>query len=483
MVQTEPSTYKLPRLIPFVVLMIGLAGFFGLSSLRKAPETRIVERLPPMVKTVPVSAGSDRLDLEAEGEVVPYREVTLSGEVAGRIVLKSEQCRAGNYVHQGDLLLQIDPRDYDLEIDRIQQSVKQTEVNVEELDVQQTNVKLLIELAKSDQALQQEALDRYRALFEQRAASQANLDNARRGQIQAENAVQTLVNELSLLQTRRGRLLREKDRLLAELDKAVLDRQRTEIRSPVDGIVTEDLVEQDDYVQRGGPLLRLEDTSSVEVRFDLKLDELRWIWSGIDPAAPESNVASGASYQLPSLPITVSVDSLGQRYQWNGRLSRYDGARLNPATRTVPCVAIVDRPRGGRLVGESTSQLLGPPALLRGMFVTIAIEVPTRISLIEVPTIALRPGNRLWLLEDDHLVIREIEVAMVQPERTLVLPGNPGLAVGDQVIVSPLALAVDGMPLRREESTASSDDEGVAGSPPPVPDRRATKDVTAEVSR
>ena len=443
---------KLPRFVPFVVLVSGVLGFFALSSLRQVPEAHSVERMPPMVATVPVSTSSTGLKLEAQGEVVPYREVTLSAEVIGRIQSKADNCRAGRFVRQGDLLLTIDPRDYDLAIERIQQSVKQTEVSVEELDVEQENVNSLVQLAESDRELQLEELDRYRALFEKRAASQASLDTARRGRIQVQNAVQTLKNQLALLRTRRGRLLREKDRLLAELQQAMLDRERTEIRAPIDGVVAEDLVERDDYVQRGTALVRLEDISRVEVLFDLTLDELRWIWVGDKSVVVPDQGVGEISYQLPHLSMMVKLALLGQSYEWDGQLSRYDGARLNPATRTVPCVGLVERPREGRLISTSEANLPGPPALLRGMFVTVQVEVPSDLPLIELPTIALRPGNRVWLLQDDRLVIKDVDVALVQEDRTLVLPGKSGLAVGERVIVSPLALAVDGMQLRSEES-------------------------------
>ena len=134
-------------------------------------------------------------------------------------------------------------------------------MNVEELDVEQESIKKLMKLAASDQELQGEELKRFQLLFQQRATSQSSLDTARRGQIQAQNALQTLENQLFLLRTRRGRFLREKDRLLVELQQAVLDRERTEICAPIDGVVMEDLVEQDDYVQAGTALVRVEDTS------------------------------------------------------------------------------------------------------------------------------------------------------------------------------------------------------------------------------
>ena len=55
------------------------------------------------------------MTLEADGVVVPFREIELAAEVAGRIVERDERCRAGNFVTQGTLLARIDPQDYQLE--------------------------------------------------------------------------------------------------------------------------------------------------------------------------------------------------------------------------------------------------------------------------------------------------------------------------------------------------------------------------------
>ena len=48
----------------------------------------------------------------------------------------------------------------------------------------------------------------------------------------------------------------------------------------MDGVIVEDPGEEGDFVQRGALLFRIEDISKVEVDFDLKLEELQWIWSG-----------------------------------------------------------------------------------------------------------------------------------------------------------------------------------------------------------
>ncbi len=467
------------RSIPFAILLLGFGLFFGLSALRTSPETRISKSKPPGVSTVPIVTNGTSLELEVEGEVVPSREVTLAAEVGGRIAKKSPVCRAGNFVDQDCILLQIDPRDYDLEIQRIQQQIAETEVSIEESDVEAANNAQLLELTQSDLVLQAKEMKRVESLLSQRVTSQATLDTARRAEIQARNAVQLRENQARLIRTQRGRYLRVKDRLLIELEKAMLDRNRTEIRAPMSGIITEDLVEQDDYVQKGTALVRVEDTSRVEVSFDLKLDELRWVWADNGNALTAADTMDGDSYRLPPLPVKIQFEVQRTTYEWDAVLARYEGAGLDPATRTVPCVAVVEDPRAGRLVDkQGRANLPGPPALLRGMFVTAKIEVPTVQQLVEVPVSALRPGNRIWLMRDDRLVVQDVRVAQVLEDRVLLFPDEQQLAVGNRVVVSPLALAVNGMEIQEvAEPGVSVADQSQDDS------RNATKAVATEIAR
>merc|ERR1712138_57068 len=91
-----------------------------------------VERDFPLVETWEVLSYSDGLTLEAQGEVVPYREVSLAAEVPGRIAWKNADSLAGRYVEEGQLLIELDVADYDLEVKRVQQSIKENLISVEE---------------------------------------------------------------------------------------------------------------------------------------------------------------------------------------------------------------------------------------------------------------------------------------------------------------------------------------------------------------
>jgi hypothetical protein len=97
--------------------------------------------------------------------------------------------------------------------------------------------------------------------------------------------------------------------------------------------------------------------------------------------------------------------------------------------------------------------------------------------LVEVPVSALRPGNRVWKSENNQLVVQDVRVAQVLDDRVLLFPDETRLAVGDRIIISPLALAVDGMDIEEETSEVSVADQSGDET------RNATKAVATEISR
>ena len=105
---------------------MGFAGYTAISQgLRREP---LEDDRPPTAVTgiaAVVRPYEQQLTSDADGIVVPYREIEISAEVAGRITKREEVCRAGNYVEKDQLLVEIDPRDYTLEVDRLKAELRQ----------------------------------------------------------------------------------------------------------------------------------------------------------------------------------------------------------------------------------------------------------------------------------------------------------------------------------------------------------------------
>ena len=146
--------------------------------------------------------------------------ITLAPEVAGRIV---EFPVADNkFVHKGDLLMVIDPRDYRIAVSRAEAAVKQAEANSRNAAIQSQRRQKLTQLAVTVEEQQTYATTA--------VAAQAQYQQA-----------------------------------LANLDQARVNLERTQVRSPVNGWVTHLLAQLGDYANVGQNIISLVDADSFWV--------------------------------------------------------------------------------------------------------------------------------------------------------------------------------------------------------------------------
>ena len=161
--------------------------------------------------------------------------------------------------------------------------------------------------------------------------------------------------------------------------------------------------------------------------------------------------------------VRVNIEFDGNHFWWPARLDRYDGGGITAATRTVPVIAVVDDPTNVQ-IGETdrdATPLPAPPILMRGAFVTIDIPIRPTHDLVRVPATALRPGNRLWIYDNGKLRVQDVRVTHSDNDSIILLADASAVTTGEQVIVSPLPLAVDKMELRRlTERTALDQNSG-----------------------
>ncbi|HID22428.1 MAG TPA: HlyD family efflux transporter periplasmic adaptor subunit, partial [Planctomycetaceae bacterium] len=263
--------------IPITLLGLGVFGFVVLKQRDRVPARPKPKPSPPLVETMAVRRHSGPVTLQTHGEVVPFREVIVSAEVAGRVVEKTEACRAGRFVRRGQLLLQIDRKDYELERRRLAAELAQADVDLHQVDVEISNTEALLVLAQKEVQLQQSEWKRQVDLLARKATSPASVDQAERALLQARNSEQTLRNQLNLLTTRKERLRQAKELAAIRLEQADLNLARTRVVAPVDGVIVTESVQEDAFVQKGTALATIHDTSAVEVETRLRMEELFWI--------------------------------------------------------------------------------------------------------------------------------------------------------------------------------------------------------------
>lgn len=147
--------------------------------------------------------------------------VTMAPEVAGRIV--ELPVKDNQFVHKGDLLILIDPRDYKIALEHADAAVKQAQATLDNT---------IIEAKRRKKLLSQDST------------------SVEEAQTYATNVV---TNQALLEQAR------------ANLDQARVNLERTEIRSPVNGWVTNLLAQLGDYGTVGQNIISLVDADSFWV--------------------------------------------------------------------------------------------------------------------------------------------------------------------------------------------------------------------------
>ena len=193
---------------------------------RRRSRIRILPLLFTLI-TIVVAAGLGRAMWDAymgapwtrDGTVRAY-VVTIAPEVADQIV--KLPVVDNQYVHKGQLLMVIDPTDYKIAVDLAQAAVEQAQVNAQNVEREARRRQELTRLAVTKEEKQ---------TYESNAiAAQATYQQA-----------------------------------VARLAQARVNLQRTEIRSPVNGYVTNLLVQLGDYATVGKNLISLVDANSFWV--------------------------------------------------------------------------------------------------------------------------------------------------------------------------------------------------------------------------
>jgi RND family efflux transporter MFP subunit len=380
-------TRQLQRYLPAILIGVGALGAGLMVALRPTPVKKTVEILPPLVRVLVVESKDLRLSVRTQGTVAPRTESGLVAEVAGRITWISPALVAGGFFEADEPLLRLDPRDYDVALERTRAQLVQR---------------------RSEARLAQRGFERRQKLFDQGVASDAARDEAQSAAAVARASVRVAE---------------------AAVQQAELDRERAEIRAPYDGRVRSADVDVGRYVTRGVPLATVYAVDYAEVRLPIPDEDLAPLGLAVDFEA--DGLATGA-------PVTLTAGLGGRSFSWAARVMRTEG-ELDPRTRMVTVVAQVDDPYGRRGASHEAP-------LPVGLFVEARIDGRQVEDAIVLPRTALRGTNQVLVVDvEDRLRFRDVSVAR-RDRGQVVVAG--GLEPGERVLLSRLEAVTDGMRVR-----------------------------------
>ena len=346
------------------------------------------------VKTITVEKTPIERTVSVLGSLAAHDQATLSAKVPGRVARLTVDF--GSAVEQGQLLAQIEKRDYQLQAQQAEAVMAQIRVRLgltptgtdTRVDPEQTGI------VRQAQALLDEARqkrNRMAALVKKGFVAEAELDAAEADYKVAlsrhQDALEEIRNRQALLLQRRS-----------EFDLA---RQRvidTEIHAPFDGVVQVKHTSVGEYLDSGDPVFTV-------VR--------------VDPLRLRAEVPERAAYGVQAgqeVRVTVEGDPLVYR----GSLTRI-GATINEQTRMLTVEADVPN----------------PGALRPGAFARVEIVTNEADPAITVPpsaVVSFAGVEKLLLVQEGKTVEREVSTGRRTDEWVEVLSGVQG---GEVVIVEP----------------------------------------------
>lgn len=259
------SIYWMPALL---MLAFGLA-MAGCSS-RESPETE------PVVAVQAVHVRRSEIDQEVSAEAIlyPLHQATIVPKISAPV--EKFYVNRGDPVRAGQLLAVLENKDLAAAVAENQGAYEQAVANYESfsaanLPEQIQKAKAAVKSAKAAFNAAQQLYESSKKLYQQGALAGKQLNQAEVGLIQAQTQLQTSEQQLEKLQSVGGRaqLKAAQGQLAAakgKFENAQAQLAYSEIRSPVDGVVTDRPLYPGEMAASGTPLMTVMDLSQVIAR-------------------------------------------------------------------------------------------------------------------------------------------------------------------------------------------------------------------------
>jgi membrane fusion protein, multidrug efflux system len=302
---------------------------------------------------------------------IAAHSIEVAPKIAGKI--ESVPVKDNQLVNKGDLLVEIDPRDYDAQLEQKQAAVESVKsegaaarASVEQQLANVSSLQATVEQDKADQQASQAQADqtsddlrREQDLYKTHVvsiqdlvhsqvadrAAEANLDSARKKVAAAEAQLGVGEAQVRTFEALLQYVLAQVKENDANLESAKLNDSYTKVYAPETGRVTRKSVEPGNYVQVGQSLMALV-PSEIYVTANFKENQVKLM--------------------RPGQPVEIEVDALGER-KFEGHVDSIQ-------------------------MGSGAAFSLLPPENATGNYVKVVQRIPVKILFNSPPEVGLPLG-------------------------------------------------------------------------------------------
>ncbi len=348
-----------------------------------------------LVDTITVNYGTYSPGLSVLGTVRPAQQIDLRPRVSGQVVELSPKFVPGGMIKKGDLLLTIDPADFE------------NALSIGKSELEQASARMKIEEARQQLAKKELEL------------LQGSIGDTNRGLVLREPQIASMKAEVSAAE--------------AAVDRAQLNLERATVYAPFDAQVLTRTVNVGSQVGPGNDLGQLVGLEEYWVMAAVPIRSLRWV------ELPDREGVDGVG-RAGSKVTLRNTDAWGANVTREGRVARLIGA-LDEQTRLARVLIIVDDPLGR----ENDA----PPLILDSLLST-EIECKPMENVVRLKREFIRSDDTVWVSKDGTLEIREVTIDFSDGEFVFI---SDGLEDGDEVVISTLATPAEGIGLKKRDAS------------------------------
>lgn len=370
-------------LLPIALVVGALAIAAVLFFTRPKAERHTVAIKEPMVSVTTVNPQNIKIPVFTRGTVTPGTEIPLVSEVSGPVSYVSENFARGGFFKKGEVLIKVDPVEYEVTLKKASAAVAQ--------------------------ALQ---------MLEQASAER-----------KVRSAVKGMTSELGRFEYQYQQAKAQHDAARAELEAVNLQKRKTIMVAPFDGRVRIGSVNPGQYLRPGVQLGMIYAVNAAEVRLPLSDNQLALV------DVPFRFGTDGSDGPT----VTLVGDYGGKKYYWQGQVVRAESG-VDEFNRLLYVIAQIPDP-----YAIDVAQPDRPP-LTAGNFVEAQIDGRYFENIFVVPRQALRQGAQVWTVNSENRLKRKPVEILHKGKDVVYVKG--GLESGDDVVLSQLDIAVDGMKVR-----------------------------------
>ena len=263
---------KAGLLIPIIlVIAVTAALLFLMNKLKPLEQEKDDDVIIPTVEVISVEPIDYVIPIKSEGMVMPQTSISFSAEITGKITAVSDNFSNGGEFNKGEILVEVDPKDYELAITRAQANVASANAS---LDLEQAKS----ELAQAD----------WKKYGKSGKPSALNLNLP---QVASAKAAYDAAN--------------------ADLKLAQRNLAKTKITAPFDGVIFSKSVDIGQFVSIGTNLAMIASTEVAEIRVSLSDQEL---------------LQSGLNNSKENVTVKISSEELND-ISWLGKVKQIEVQR------------------------------------------------------------------------------------------------------------------------------------------------------------